>query len=79
MKFSRFLDNFQEYIQAVKLLKKSYFPNETSDVDEIRRRNIGLLSDANFVDAILKAAVFQTNANNKGSNQSHHKNTFLFR
>lgn len=63
----------------MELLRKAYYSNVTTNVSEIQRRNIALLSDASFVDGILKATVLQTNANNRGSDKSQHKNTFLFR
>lgn len=63
----------------MELLRKAYYPYTTANVSETQRRNIALLSDATFVDGILKAAIFQTNANNRGCDKTQHKNTFLFR
>lgn len=69
---------FKEYAEAMELLRIGYYPN-AADGNETQRRNIALLSDLNFVYGILKAAILQTDANNRGSDQSQHKNTFLFR
>lgn len=63
----------------MELLTKAYYPNTTANVNETQRRNIALLSDATFVDGILKAVILQTNANNRDCDKSKHKNTFLFR
>lgn len=70
---------FQEYAQAMELLKKAYYPNAAANGNETQRRNIALLSDATFADGILKAVIYQTNANHRGCDENQHKNTFLFR
>lgn len=62
----------------MELLRIAYYP-DAADVNETQRRNIALLSDANFVYGVIKAVILQTEANNRGSDNSQHKNTHLFR
>lgn len=69
---------FQEYRQAIEILRKVYF-QDVSNIDEIRRRNIDLTSDIMFVDSTLKAIELQAIANNRAVANSEPKNTFLFR
>lgn len=57
---------------------QAYFPNKT-DLDAIRRGNIAMLSDLRVNDNVLKAVVYQANANNKAIDRARHKNTFFFR
>lgn len=56
------------------MLKDAYFKDAT-DLNAIKRANIGLLSDSNFVYHILKAARYQVISNNKETP----KNTFILR
>lgn len=59
-------------------LRAAYYTNTTS-VEAIKSANIALMSDLWIADSVLKAAVLQTEANTRSTNQSQHKNTFLFR
>lgn len=64
---------FQEFEMALKKLREAYFSNATS-IDVIKRANTDLFSAAVFNYGIIKATIFQANANKIGR-----KNTFLFR
>lgn len=48
-------------------------------MDSIRHANIALLSEMNFIDSVIRAAVLQTMANNENAQDKSQKNTFLFR
>lgn len=72
-------ENFQEYEQAMKLLREVYFPN-TLTSREIRDRNTAYISDMGLVTGIIEAVMYQANANNNNfTANSGPKNTFLFR
>lgn len=72
---------FQEFEQAMNILKESYIPNFTNatPLDAIIRQNIAYLSDVIVRDDVLKSVIDQVNANNKSPDKSQRKNTFLFR
>lgn len=69
---------FQEYKLAFEMLRDAYF-SKVTDFDGIKRANIALLSDINFVDGIIKLAKYQTIINNAHSDASQRKNTFIYR
>lgn len=69
------MESFQEYKQAIELLREAYYANATSEMD-IQRANIQLLSDSNFMYGILKTVQLQVIANKKGVEK---KNTFVQR
>lgn len=69
---------FQEFKSAMTKLRKAYYGNATT-TDEIMRGNIAYTSDLNTRDKILQAVVYQAMANNKGTDTSQHRNTFLIR
>lgn len=71
--------NFQEINKAMGILKKAYYPTNTSDIDEVRRINVAYMSDVMVSDDILKSVMRQANANTKSSDKSRHKNTYLVR
>lgn len=73
-----YCQKFKEYGEAMELLRIAYYP-ASADANETQRQNIALLSDANFVYGVIKAVVLQTDANNRGSDNSQHRNTHLFR
>lgn len=62
----------------MELLRRAYFAN-TSSIDAIRRGNIGLWSAEGIIYGLIKTAVLQTNANNRGIDPYKHKNTYLLR
>lgn len=62
----------------MEILKKEYF-HDKSNKTAIKEENIGFLSDLNFVDSVLKATLYQAKANNNGTDENAHRNTFLFR
>lgn len=61
------------------ILKKAYYPTNSSDIDEVKRVNIAYMSDVMVSDDILRSVVRQANANTKSSDKSRHKNTYLVR
>lgn len=63
---------FQEYDQAMSLLRNAYYSNEIS-AEAMPYQNFALLSDLGLVWGILKAVMYQANTNN------NFFNTFLFR
>lgn len=69
---------FQVYKEAIAKLRTAFYLNVTN-ADEIKRRNIALISNLGFIDGILKSTIYQTMANNKGIDKSQHRNTFLMR
>lgn len=71
--------NFQEFKEAVEILRKSYFSNATDEMMN-EHKNIDLMSDMEFCDSIIKAAVLQTKSNNNNQNsETGQKSTFLYR
>lgn len=70
--------NFQEYKEALERLRVAYFSN-ANDITTIRKANIDLMSAMNFVDSVLKNFVLQMKTNNKDTDKSRNRNTFLFR
>lgn len=71
-------DCFQEFKLAMKKLRKAYYENATT-AEDIIRENIAYTSDINTRDKVLQAVIYQAIANNKGTNKSQHKNTYLIR
>lgn len=67
-----FFSSSQEYKRAIDILRRAYFSN-TSTIDVIRRANIEFQSDLIMYENVLKAVMFQANANQR------RKNTYLFR
>lgn len=72
------LNCFQEFKLAMRKLRKAYYENATT-VDDIMRENIAYTSDINTRYKVLQAAIYQAIANNKGTDESQHKNTYLIK
>lgn len=60
----------------MRLLRKAYFQSIDA-TEDVPHRNIAFISDMGLVDGILKAVLYQANANNRKIGGT--KNTFLFR
>lgn len=72
---------FQEYNQALNVLKESYFSNTTTTtkIEDIWRINIDFKSDHVMRDNILNTVMYQANANNNSTDEKRRRNTFLLK
>lgn len=69
--------SLQKRLEGLQILKRAYYSDVTNA--EIPQRNVDLLSDIVIREGTLKAAVYQTEANNEYTDECTKPNTYLFR